>query len=99
MRLQLSPELQAFREEMRTFFTTEVPQEIRDTVAAHRSVTKEQYVATQRILNAAGLAGPHCRGEWGGQAGTPLQRPIWREEMQRADVPEPLAFNTSMIGP
>ena len=36
MRLQLSPELEAFREEMRTFFTTEVPQEIRDTVAARR---------------------------------------------------------------
>ena len=34
MRLQLSPELEAFREEMRTFFTTQVPQEIRDHVAA-----------------------------------------------------------------
>ncbi len=36
MRLQLSPEMEAFREEMRTFFTTEVPQEIRDTVAGRR---------------------------------------------------------------
>src|SRR3978361_1061362 len=99
MRLQLSPELQAFREEMRTFFTTEVPQEIRDTVAAHRSVTKEQYVATQRILNAAGLAVPHWPVEWGGKDWTPLHRHIWREEMQLPDVPEPLAFNTSMIGP
>jgi alkylation response protein AidB-like acyl-CoA dehydrogenase len=99
MRLQLSPELEAFREEMRTFFTTKVPQEIRDTVAAHRHVTKEQYVETQRILNAAGLAVPHWPVEWGGQDWTPLQRHIWREEMQLADVPEPLAFNTSMIGP
>jgi alkylation response protein AidB-like acyl-CoA dehydrogenase len=99
MRLQLSPELHAFRDEMRTFFTTQVPQEIRDTVAAHRHVTKEQYVATQRILNAAGLAVPHWPVEWGGQDWTPLQRHIWREEMQLADVPEPLAFNTSMIGP
>jgi alkylation response protein AidB-like acyl-CoA dehydrogenase len=99
MRLQLSPELQAFREEMRTFFTTQIPQEIRDTVAAHRSVGKEQYVASQRILNAAGLAVPHWPVEWGGRDWTPLQRHIWREEMQLADVPEPLAFNTSMIGP
>jgi alkylation response protein AidB-like acyl-CoA dehydrogenase len=99
MRLQLSPELEAFREEMRTFFTTQVPQEIRDTVAAHRSVGKEQYIATQRILNAAGLAVPHWPVEWGGRDWTPLQRHIWREEMQLADVPEPLAFNTSMIGP
>ena len=37
MRLHLSPEDQAFRDEMRTFFTTQVPQSIRDSVAAHRS--------------------------------------------------------------
>jgi alkylation response protein AidB-like acyl-CoA dehydrogenase len=99
MRLQLSPELEAFREEMRTFFTTQVPQEIRDTVAAHRHVSKEQYIETQRVLNAAGLAVPHWPVEWGGRDWTPLQRHIWREEMQLANVPEPLAFNASMIGP
>ncbi len=99
MRLQLSPELEAFREEMRTFFTTQVPQEIRDHVAAHRELGKDDYVTAQRILNAAGLAAPHWPVEWGGRDWTPLQRHIWREEMQLAHVPEPLAFNTSMIGP
>ncbi|HEV7212673.1 MAG TPA: acyl-CoA dehydrogenase family protein [Blastococcus sp.] len=99
MRLQLSPELEAFREEMRTFFTTQVPQEIRDQVAAHRELSKDQYVETQRVLNAAGLAVPHWPVEWGGKDWTPLQRHIWREEMQLASVPEPLAFNASMIGP
>jgi alkylation response protein AidB-like acyl-CoA dehydrogenase len=99
MRLQLSPELEAFREEMRTFFTTQVPQEIRDTVAARRHLGKDDYVRAQRALNAAGLAVPHWPVEWGGRDWTPLQRHIWREEMQLACVPEPLAFNTSMIGP
>jgi len=99
MRLQLSPELEAFREEMRTFFTTQVPQEIRDHVAAHRELSKDDYVETQRVLNAAGLAVPHWPVEWGGKDWTPLQRHIWREEMQLANVPEPLAFNASMIGP
>jgi hypothetical protein len=99
MRLQLSPEMESFREEMRTFFTTQVPQEIRDTVAAHRHPTPEQYRESQRTLNAAGLAVPHWPVEWGGRDWTPLQRHIWREEMQLASVPEPLAFNTSMIGP
>jgi alkylation response protein AidB-like acyl-CoA dehydrogenase len=99
MELQLSPEMEAFREEMRTFFTTQVPQHIRDTVAAHRQLTKEHYVESQRVLNAAGLAVPHWPVEWGGRGWTPLQLHIWREEMQLANVPEPLAFNTSMIGP
>jgi alkylation response protein AidB-like acyl-CoA dehydrogenase len=99
MRLQLSPELESFREEMRTFFTTEVPQEIRDAVAAHRHLSKEQYVESMRALNAAGLAVPHWPVKWGGKDWTPLQRHIWREELQLADVPEPLPFNASMIGP
>jgi alkylation response protein AidB-like acyl-CoA dehydrogenase len=99
MQLQLSPELQAFREEMRTFFTTQVPQEIRDKVAARRHPTKQDFVTTQRILNAANLAVPHWPVQYGGRDWTPLQRHIWREEMQLAHVPEPLAFNTSMIGP
>jgi alkylation response protein AidB-like acyl-CoA dehydrogenase len=99
MRLQLSPELEAFREEMRTFFTTQVPQEIRDHVAAHRELQKDDYLRAQKALNAAGLAVPHWPVEWGGKDWTPLQRHIWREEMQLACVPEPLAFNTSMIGP
>jgi alkylation response protein AidB-like acyl-CoA dehydrogenase len=99
MQLQLSPEMQAFREEMRTFFTTQVPKEIRDKGAARRHPTKQDFVTTQQILNAAGLAVPHWPVEYGGRDWTPLQRHIWREEMQLAHVPEPLAFNTSMIGP
>jgi alkylation response protein AidB-like acyl-CoA dehydrogenase len=99
MQLQLSPEMQAFREEMRTFFTTQVPQEIRNKVAARRHASKDDFVTTQQALNAAGLAVPHWPVEYGGRDWTPLQRHIWREEMQLAHVPEPLAFNTSMIGP
>src|SRR3954452_10914475 len=99
MRLQLSPEMTRFREEMHAFFTTQVPQHIRDTVAARRDLSKDDYVEAQRVLNAAGLAVPHWPVEWGGKDWTPLQLHIWREEMQLACVPEPLAFNTSMIGP
>ena len=99
MRLRLSEEETAFREEMRTFFTTEIPQDIRDAVAAGRHVSKDEYVATTRILNAAGLAVPNWPVEWGGRDWTPLQRHIWHEEMQLACVPPPLAFNANMVGP
>jgi alkylation response protein AidB-like acyl-CoA dehydrogenase len=99
MRLELSAEDVAFREEMRTFFTTQVPQEIRDAVASRRELSKDDVVRSQRILNAAGLAVPGWPVEWGGRDWTPLQRHIWHEEMQRACVPLPLAFNASMVGP
>ncbi|HEX2893909.1 MAG TPA: acyl-CoA dehydrogenase family protein [Marmoricola sp.] len=99
MRLRLTEEEAAFREEMRTFFTTEIPQHVRDTVAAGRHVEKDDYVETMRIMNAAGLAVPNWPVEWGGRDWTPLQRHLWHEEMQLACVPPPLAFNANMIGP
>ena len=99
MQLELSAEDAAFREEMRTFFTTQVPSDIRDAVAERRELTKDQVVRSQQTLNAAGLAVPHWPQEWGGRGWTPLRRHIWHEEMQSACVPPPLAFNASMVGP
>ena len=99
MQLALTEEETAFREEMRTFFTTKIPQELRDTIAAGRHVGKEGIVQSQQIMNEAGLAVPNWPVEWGGQDWTPLQKHIWHEEMQLACVPPPLAFNANMIGP
>jgi alkylation response protein AidB-like acyl-CoA dehydrogenase len=99
MQLALTEEEAAFREEMRTFFTTKIPQELRDTIAAGGHVGKEGIVQAQQILNEAGLAVPNWPVEWGGQDWTPLQRHIWHEEMQLACVPPPLAFNANMVGP
>jgi alkylation response protein AidB-like acyl-CoA dehydrogenase len=99
MRLRLSAEDEAFREEMRTFFTTRIPQEIRDTVAARLELSKDQIVESMRILNAAGIAVPNWPVDCGGKDWTPLQRHIWHEEMQLACVPLPLTFNASMVGP
>lgn len=99
MQLKLSAEDAALREELRTFFTTKIPAEIRETVLARRELAPEQFVESQRILNAAGYAVPHWPVEWGGRDWTELQRHLWHEEMQRAGVPAPLVFNASMVGP
>ncbi|GAA3519168.1 acyl-CoA dehydrogenase family protein [Aeromicrobium panaciterrae] len=99
MRLQLSDEDVAFRQEMREFFTTKIPQSIRDKVAARRELSRDDIVASQQAMNAAGIAVPNWPVEWGGKDWTPLQRHIWHEEMQLANVMPPLAFNASMVGP
>ncbi len=99
MRLRLSQTDVAFRNEMRTFFRTEVPQRLRDKVAARDELSKDEIVESQRILNAAGLAVPAWPAQWGGRGWTALQRHIWHEEMQLAYVPPLLGFNTSMVGP
>jgi alkylation response protein AidB-like acyl-CoA dehydrogenase len=99
MQLELTEEERAFRDELREFFTTKVAQETRDAVAAGRELTKEQYVDSMRALNAAGLAVPRWPVEYGGRDWTEIQHHIWHEEMERACVPTPLAFNAGMIGP
>lgn len=99
MNLKLTEEERAFRDELRTFFTTEIPADVRSKVAAGKPLGKDDFIATQRILHARGLAVPNWPVEWGGQEWTPMQRNIWLSEMQLASVPEPLPFNASMIGP
>ena len=90
MKLALSDEDAAFREELRRFYTTEVPADLRERVAAGHPKFPDDMVTAQRILNANGLAVPNWPVEWGGKDWTPTQRQIWLDEMQLACVPEPL---------
>ncbi|MBE9603330.1 acyl-CoA dehydrogenase family protein [Acetobacteraceae bacterium H6797] len=99
MELRFTPEEIAFREELRRFFRTEIPAEIRRKVSEGRHLGKEDILTSQRILNARGLAVPNWPVEWGGQDWTPVQRYLYLEEMQLSAVPPPLSFNTSMVGP
>jgi alkylation response protein AidB-like acyl-CoA dehydrogenase len=99
MKLALSDDDVAFREDLRRFFSTEIPAEIRERMKAGHPDFPGDMVTTQRILNANGLAVPGWPKEWGGQDWTPLRKQIWADEMQLAGVPEPLAFNASMVGP
>ena len=99
MDLSFTAEENAFRDRMREFFTTEIPQSIRDQVQRGEHVSQEQMITAQRILNAHGLAVPHWPVAWGGHDWTPVQLYIYQDEMQQACVPPPLGFNTNMVGP
>ena len=99
MQLALTPEEAAFRDELRTFYTTEIPAEIRERSRASTEISKDDIVTTHRILNDHGLAVPSWPVEWGGKDWTPTQHQIWLDEMQLACVPEPLNFNAKMVGP
>ena len=99
MDLGFTADERRFREEMRRFFTTEIPADIRTAAAKGEHVSKQQLVTSQRIMNQAGLAVPDWPVAWGGRDWTPVQYHIWLDEMQTASVPAPLSFNASMVGP
>ncbi|BCI55874.1 acyl-CoA dehydrogenase [Mycolicibacterium litorale] len=99
MQLALTEEEAAFRDELRTFYRTEIPEEIRERSRRGGEISKDDIVTSHKILNDHGLAVPNWPVEWGGKDWTPVQHQIWLDEMQLACVPEPLTFNAKMIGP
>ncbi|NKY55426.1 acyl-CoA dehydrogenase family protein [Nocardia flavorosea] len=99
MKLTLSPDEVAFRDELRKIYTTAIPAEIRERVKYGHELSREDVVTAHRILNEHGLAVPNWPVEWGGKDWTPMQRHIWQDELQLASVPDPLTFNATMIGP
>jgi pimeloyl-CoA dehydrogenase large subunit len=99
MDLRFSKEENDFRQELRSFFRSAVPEDIRRKVSENRHLSKEEMVAAHKILHAKGLTVPHWPKEWGGSDWTPVQHYIYTEELQYNGVPQPLPFNVSMCGP
>jgi len=99
MDLRFSPEENKFRQELRSFFRSAVPETTRKKVMESRHLTKEELVTAHKILHAKGLTVPHWPKEWGGSDWTPVQHYIYTEELQYNGVPQPLPFNVSMCGP
>jgi pimeloyl-CoA dehydrogenase large subunit len=99
MDLRFTPEENAFRDEVRTFFKENLPEGIRKKAAEGIRYVKDDIVTWQRILNKKGWAAPHWPKEYGGTGWSPVQLYIYKEEMQQAPAPEPLPFGVSMVGP
>ena len=99
MDLSFTPAEIAFRDAARAFFRTAIPEPIRRKGLAGEPMDRQDIVTAQRILNARGWAVPHWPVEWGGQDWSPVQLYLYQDELQQAGVPQPLAFNTAMVGP
>ncbi len=99
MDLRFSPEENSFRQELRSFFSSAVPESIRTKVLEDRHISKEEWVTAHPALHAKGLAVPHWPKDWGGADWTPVQHYIYTEELQFNGIPQPLPFNVAMCGP
>src|SRR6185369_478259 len=99
MDLRFSPEENAFRQELRSFFRSAVPESIRTKVMEDRHLSKAELVASHKALHAKGLAVPYWPREWGGSAWTAIQHYIYTEELQFNGVPRALPLNVAMCGP
>jgi pimeloyl-CoA dehydrogenase large subunit len=99
MDLRFTDEEIAFRKEVRAFFDSALPKDIRTKTEEGRSLAKDDIVTWQRILNAKGWAVPFWPVEYGGTGWSPMQQYIFLEEMQATPAPQPLQFGVNMVGP
>jgi pimeloyl-CoA dehydrogenase large subunit len=99
MDLRFTDDELAFRDEVRAFIKESLPDSIRQTLIAERHFSKDDLVTWTRILNKKGWAVTHWPVQWGGTGWSPMKQLIFRDEIQQAPAPEPLAFGASMVGP
>ncbi len=99
MDLRYTDEELAFREEVREFFRTELPEDIRRKMINGQVPVKEEINRWQKILNRKGWAVPGWAPEWGGTGWDAVKLHIFKEAMHLAPAPEPLTYNVNMIGP
>jgi len=99
MDLRDSPEELAFRQEVREFVASQLPDDIRRKVLGFLRVEREDYVRWQRILAARGWGAPGWPKEFGGCGWNAVQKNIFEEECFGAGAPRQMPFGLSMIGP
>ncbi len=99
MDLKFSEEERAFREEVRSFVSSALPDDISRKMIEGLSLSKDDIVAWQRILNNKGWAVPSWPVEWGGPGWNAIRTYIFYEELQAAPAPLPLPFGVQMVGP
>ena len=99
MDLRFNDEENAFRQEVRSFLRTHLPPALHLKIINGGVPDKDEAVAWQRALNARGWATPNWPAEYGGPGWSPVQKYIFLDELHQTPAPEPLTFNSGMIGP
>ena len=99
MDLRFTDEENAFREEVRSFFRDNLPDDIRAKMIDGEHLDKPDFVRWTKILNAHGWGVPHWPEEHGGTGWGPMKQYIFLEELQKYPAPQPLAFGVNMVGP
>jgi alkylation response protein AidB-like acyl-CoA dehydrogenase len=99
MRLDFTPEDEAFRQEVREFVRTQLPADIRKKVELGLRLEHADYVAWFNRLEARGWLTPGWPVEHGGPGWTPLQRYLFDEETLLGGAPRIIASGIQMLGP
>ncbi|NQW08852.1 MAG: acyl-CoA dehydrogenase family protein [Alphaproteobacteria bacterium] len=99
MEIVLSPEDEAFRQEVRGFLAEKLPPDIAKKTANGFRLAKDDHVRWQKILHARGWMAPNWPAEHGGTGWTPMRKHIFDEECALAGAPMVIPFGVTMVAP
>ncbi|HET7730659.1 MAG TPA: acyl-CoA dehydrogenase family protein [Usitatibacter sp.] len=99
MDLSYSPEEAAFRDEVRAWLRANLPDDLREKVAAYAHLSRDDLLRWHRILAKQGWIAPAWPQEWGGTGWNVVQRYIFEEECGYAGTPPLVPFGLAMCGP
>jgi alkylation response protein AidB-like acyl-CoA dehydrogenase len=97
MRLELTPEQQSLRKELRAYFEAMMTPEVEEEMSRHEMGGPLSKTLAQR-MGADGWLGIGWPAEYGGQARSPLEQLIFFDEAARAGAPVPL-LTINTVGP
>jgi hypothetical protein len=99
MDLNYSQEESAFRDEVRGWLKANLPQDLRDKMANHEELSRDDLLRWHKILAKKGWVAPAWPKEWGGTGWNVVQRYIFEEECGYAGTPPIVSFSMHMCGP
>jgi alkylation response protein AidB-like acyl-CoA dehydrogenase len=95
-----TPELRAFRQEVRGFIRGALPGDIRAKVAQERmDLPRDDQQRWHKILRAKGWACPGWPKDQGGPGFSDDQRYVFERELALGDAPRPMIYGEGMLGP
>ena len=99
MDLTPNPALEPFRAEVRTFFETDYPQDIREMTARGQSLTTADVRRSEMALGAKGWLATAWPEEYGGPGWSLEQQYVFDEELERAGIPTVTPMGVIYVGP
>ena len=99
MDLAFTPEEQAFREEVRTWVRSNLPEDIANKVRNDLHLTRDDMQRWAKILGKKGWLGYGWPKEFGGPGWTAVQKHLFEEECALACTPRIVPFGPVMVAP
>lgn len=99
MNLDFSAEEMAFRDQARSFFAGEYPQDVIAKNVNWVELGKDDYVRAQKALYARGWAAPNWPRQYGGTGWSHTQRYLFFKEMGASGAPWIIPFGIMMVAP